>query len=365
MAAAAGVTWLFFLSLQPAGAFHNFQILTPTPEPSPAKITGYFPAAENVNSLTGLPVEQSEILNRRPVMVKISNYPPSVRPQAGLSYADVVFEYYIGEGMNRFLAVFYSQDALRAGSLRSGRLVDAELTSMYQGNLVYGSADPRVDEVIEKRLGDRAISHLEVGCPIICGASDTHLAPWIYVNTSGLSAYASKQQEYNTRPDLGGMLFDLSVPVGAPTVEKLGVEYSSVSRGEWHYNYQTSLYERWQEVNFSVNNMEPLVDQLGNRPITYDNIVIIFAEYIEFNPTLHEILLWKNSEGAPAIFFRDGVMSDGFWQVTSQDHPIQFFNRLGLPYGLKPGNTWIVIANNGSKFNQVKSGVWDLIFNQP
>jgi len=33
-----------------------------------------------VNPLTGLPVDHPENLNRRPLLVKIDNYPPGVRP---------------------------------------------------------------------------------------------------------------------------------------------------------------------------------------------------------------------------------------------------------------------------------------------
>ncbi len=88
----------------------------------------------------------------------------------------MVFEYYIGQGMNRFLAVFYSENVDWAGPIRSGRLVDAQLAKMYQGILVYGGADDRVNAVITvpEVLGKRAVDtrYNEV-CPPICG-EDTH-----------------------------------------------------------------------------------------------------------------------------------------------------------------------------------------------
>jgi hypothetical protein len=54
-------------------------------------------------------VEDPSILDRRPVFVKVANYPVSGRPHAGLSFADMVFEYYIGTGGNRFIGLFYGQ----------------------------------------------------------------------------------------------------------------------------------------------------------------------------------------------------------------------------------------------------------------
>ncbi len=92
-----------------------------TPSPVPTKTTPPTPAATSsllgfngfpveINPLTGLRAPDPSLLNRRPVLVKVSNYPRYGRPHAGLSFADIVFEYYIGEEANRFLAIYYSQD---------------------------------------------------------------------------------------------------------------------------------------------------------------------------------------------------------------------------------------------------------------
>ena len=68
---------------------------------------------DNVNPLTGLVVDDPSRLERRPVMVKVSNFPRTGRPHAGLSFADIVFEYYIGYGMNRFCAFISARTALK------------------------------------------------------------------------------------------------------------------------------------------------------------------------------------------------------------------------------------------------------------
>ena len=75
---------------------------------------------DNVNPLTGLVVDDPSRLERRPVMVKVSNFPRTGRPHAGLSFADIVFEYYIGYGLNRFMGIYLGQDSsqVRAGPLR-------------------------------------------------------------------------------------------------------------------------------------------------------------------------------------------------------------------------------------------------------
>src|SRR5512133_1926544 len=103
------------------------------------------------NPLTGLKPADPNILNRRPVAVKISTFPREmVRPvQSGLSLADIVYEYYIEDELTRFIAVFYSKDAQHAGPVRSGRYFDEHIMRMYHSVLVYGYADKRVQGHLE------------------------------------------------------------------------------------------------------------------------------------------------------------------------------------------------------------------------
>lgn len=62
-----------------------------------------------LNPLTGMPVEDPSLLELPAVLVSISHFPVSARPQSGLSFAPYVFEIYITEGATRFLAVFYGE----------------------------------------------------------------------------------------------------------------------------------------------------------------------------------------------------------------------------------------------------------------
>ena len=85
---------------------------TPTPQ-STATPASYgpdqanFPA--NINPLTGQPVTDPSTLLAPVMLVSISNFPASARPQAGLSFAPYVFEFSITQGDNRFLTAFYGE----------------------------------------------------------------------------------------------------------------------------------------------------------------------------------------------------------------------------------------------------------------
>lgn len=59
------------------------------------------------NPLTGQPAADPSLLKLPALLVSISNFPATARPQAGLSFAPMVFQFSITEGADRFLAVYY------------------------------------------------------------------------------------------------------------------------------------------------------------------------------------------------------------------------------------------------------------------
>ena len=63
----------------------------------------------SINPLTGLPVADPSLLKLPALLVSISHFPATARPQAGLSFAPYVFEVYITEGATRFLTTFYGE----------------------------------------------------------------------------------------------------------------------------------------------------------------------------------------------------------------------------------------------------------------
>ncbi len=102
------------------------------------------PPVNPVNPLTGQPVLDSSLLQIPAVLVSITNFPAIARPQSGLSFAPIVYEYYITEGATRFLAVFYGQFPAVEYPLNGGcetRTAPFVQTSTLLGNLVWLDAN--------------------------------------------------------------------------------------------------------------------------------------------------------------------------------------------------------------------------------
>lgn len=85
---------------------------TPTPTPAVASTPSATPTSmpdAALNPLTGLRVADPTLLKIPALLVSISHFPATARPQAGLSFAPFVYEFYITEGATRFLTVLHGE----------------------------------------------------------------------------------------------------------------------------------------------------------------------------------------------------------------------------------------------------------------
>ena len=98
----------------PVAILAQTSIPAPTAAPTPQNFSpplSFGPNPENFpagyNPLTGQLVRDAGLLQIPAMLISISHFPAVARPQAGLSFAPWVFEFYITEGATRFLSVFY------------------------------------------------------------------------------------------------------------------------------------------------------------------------------------------------------------------------------------------------------------------
>ncbi len=322
----------------------------------------YYYFEPGVSPLTGLPAANAANLDRRPVMVKVSNWPREGRPHAGLSSADIVFEYFIGYQMNRFLAVYYGKDSDVIGPIRSGRLVDPQLVQLYQGIFAYGDADPQVDEVIVEQLGERAFAFKDLPCPPMCG-DVTHSATGVFLDSAAMTDYAAAAGVENSAPDLRGMRFEDEPPAGDAPGSILRVEYANFSIMEWRFDEESGRYQLWQEAESEGELvLAPTTDHNSDELLAFDNLVVMFADYIEYAPSLHDIEIQTVQTPQAAWFFRDGERINGTWRVPEPSRPIIFETEPGESMPFKPGQTWIVIVGKSSETEQPNEGEWTIYF---
>lgn len=333
---------------------------TQTPEPQPYGPEDF---PEGINPLTGLPVPDLELLDRRPVAVKVQMAPRIERPAYGISLADIVFDFYQSFGEIRLTAIFYGQDAEQVSPVRSARLFDGPIVNMYQALFWFGSADPRIlNNLYESPVGNQLVIPGNDTCPPMCRVDVrgyNHLA----VDTSGVKEFAEKKRINNERPNLDGMLFDPEPPEDGLSGEEVAVIMNRSRYEQWEYDPETGRYLRFQESeDFSDlgGTYEPLMDALTEEQVAADNVVVLFAIH-EFafrtNPGVNEIIEIELRGTGPAVAFRDGQAYEVTWNREELDAPLYLTFSDGTRYSYKPGNTWYQVIGQAS--DTVKPGEGD------
>ncbi|MBA3873491.1 MAG: DUF3048 domain-containing protein, partial [Anaerolineae bacterium] len=200
--------------------------------------------AADVNPLTGLQVKDPSVLNRRPQVIKISNAPVLVRPQAGIGAADIVFEHYAEGGLTRFSAIFYSQAPDRVGSIRSARLIDTDLMPMFGGLLIFSGASTGVETLLNNAdYANRLFKGVLFGQPYFWRDETIEVPHNMFMNPNAVWKKAT-EEGINQRPNLRGLSFDATVPGGnKAVVSKIDIRYRA-TRVIWKYDPAIGLYRR-------------------------------------------------------------------------------------------------------------------------
>jgi hypothetical protein len=352
------------------------------------------PGNSGLNPLTGLPVQNPENLLLPPALVSVTNFPPTARPQAGLSFSPIVFELYIGEGMTRYLALFYGdypKAALPSGSndvqsdltaglpqpepasigpVRSGRLPYEYVRKLYNGFIVMASAYQKVADQISDYTNVFGDDNTDPNSALIPVDKLEDIAK---TNESSLGSGS-----------LTGMVFDSQVPLNGKNAPSLWIFYAYKNQVFWRYNPADGSYHRWQD-NADGQTFIEQTDRLNGEPLTYNNVIVLFADHEVHNKYLIDIDLLYVKKGK-ALLFRDGQMYEIYWTTKSEDYekttgklrPIRFIDADGNPFPLKPGQTWIELVTpyttywetvDSEKYNQLVagrskgSGYWGLYFN--
>jgi hypothetical protein len=320
------------------------------------------------NPLTGLPIPDSSITNRKPVIVKISNYPHSVRPQWGLSKADHVFEYYLEDGLTRFAAVFFGNNASQAGPIRSGRIFDATLLQMYNAIMVFNGADQKViDYFAELELNNRLVVERQGITPLWRDSSlpRTHN---VFGDTAEISAHVTERGSNNQRPDLVTNSFYSLGNYGNDWAMQVYIRYSYANYAYWEYDLNENRYYRYQgNVDNVANNpaYELLADSLTGQPIVADNVIVIFVPHEFFYKSSDtEIFDIKLVERGEALIFRDGKGNPAYWSRSDLDKPLTILDTNGGLYPLKPGITFFQIMHTDSTYS-ITDASWSFEFVRP
>jgi hypothetical protein len=344
---------------------------TPAATPTPVyPVTGYGPTnfPENIDPLTGLPVANPAIMNRRPLVVKVENLPRDHRPQWGVSSADIVYEYYTEQGGTRFATVFYGSDSEKVGPIRSARFFDFNVVRMYKANLAFGYAYADLySALINSEFGNRLILEGERWKGLFT-RFEPNGANILQINTGLVNEALTRNKVDNSHQNLDGMLFKPQAPSGGQNGTQLFVRFSGGIYNRWDYDAATGKYTRFADAADDVNrNNEKyamLTDRNNGNPIAFDNVVILQVShrYIQ-RPPAEVVDMTLVGEGN-AWIARNGQVFVVKWKRAKTSDVLTLVNPDGTPFPFKPGQTWFEVNGLSSTVSS-KDGVWKFVHSMP
>ncbi len=328
-----------------------------------------FPA--DIDPLTGMRVLEAKILDRRPMVIKITNFPRGVRPQWGLNLADHVYEYYLEDELTRFIGVFYGRDAIRVGPIRSARPFDEHIVRAYKGIFAFGYADDRVIDLWKDTdLKNFLVIERPGNCPPMCRIGSQRDYNTLYTDTYKLSQYITDKGTSNGRQNLDGLRFEeLSLLIaGGGQASHIETRYSPSSYNYWEYDPVSIRYLRWQDSDRKTMGNEtyqPLQDSLTGEQVAADNVVVLLVPtgyfFLSNSTEIYAINLSGRGDG---YAIRNGKIFKIFWSRPARDSMISLTWPDGSPYPLKPGNVWFEVLSDNST-HKVNGESWSFTFVLP
>ncbi|MCE1255023.1 MAG: DUF3048 domain-containing protein, partial [Anaerolineae bacterium] len=336
-----------------------------TPQTNPDGETKPQPPLE-INPLTGLKSTEPDLLNRRPIVVKVENLPRNNRPQFGLSRADLVYEYHTEEGTTRYAAVFYGQNATRVGPIRSGRWFDINLVHMYKSIFIFGSAYERLlNHLLESDFGDRIILEGPVTAEAL-KRFDPNGQNLLLADLSKLQGIFDYYHIDNSPQDLSGMTFDQKTPEGGKDVQRIFVRYSGAIYNRWDYDAASNRFLRFVDAEDDINREKEVYVQMVDReteaPITADNVVILLAKNFVVEPNVYDIELTGSQT---AYLLRDGKILEVKWKREKDEDVLSLVDANGDPVAFKPGTTWFEVLSLPAEVKNIADGEWRFGFIMP
>lgn len=348
--------------------------IAPTAESLPLDVTvAAVPLPGNLNPLTGLPPADLSLLERRPLAIKVANYPRYIRPQSGLTLADNIYEYYIEGGLTRFIAIFYGNTSEWVGPVRSGRFFDENIQRMYQAFLVFKFADPRVLNYFEASDFSRFVVVPTLGsCPPFKLLPTRHIEVYnnSYFYTPDWQGCVERNGLDNNRPTLRGAMFNDFVPISDLAGTQIYTYYSDYSYNYWLYNPETREYYRYQETDDihdgKPEQYAPMMDNMTATAVHASNVIVLFATHTFANTFDEEDEVYHidlTGEGE-AYVFRDGVGIMARWHRINKDQPLLITAANGSLLYMRSGITFYEVIGTQSYVDQ-DAGEWHFHHDTP
>jgi hypothetical protein len=313
---------------------------TAVPEPTSTPVPTATPRPVLHSPLTGLPVDSSEAVTRRPLVVKLGNS-EAERPQAGLAQADVVYESVTEGGITRYAAVLQSREATNLGPVRSARLSDLQIVPEFSGVLAHvGASNP----IMAMLRSGNVLDLDQFFFQQYYHRTTDRFAPYnVYTSTASLRSGA-KDRGFSPAAEVAPYVFQDEAPAeGAARV----VDFDFAPETHAQYTYDPARHA-YQQIEYGG----PTTDSGTHEAVPIGNLVVQFAPVQATNivedANGSRSLEYDLVGSGKSLVFHDGLEIEGSWSRKSLTDRTAFFDAQGKPATFARGSVWVAIVKPGT-----------------
>ncbi len=275
---------------------------------------------------------------------------PGARPQDGLQYADVVWEFELEGGITRYLAIFYSLPAEKIGPIRSARLYMVEAARGYDIPLFHAGGNLDALDALDS-LGVKSMCDI-YSAGGFAWRSDERSAPEnLYIGTEQLQQAAEYRGFANTPPNSGfpaDWAEEVEETYPLPHEEGIWEKSKDVNSFTLTYanydNYHYSTSYHYKENTYQKYINEGPLRTADDADVIADNILVVEAPgEMTKPPGEWDWQLDVDITGSgKAWIFSGGRMLQGQWSKEAPEEQIVFTtNDAEKTIQIPPGVTWI------------------------
>jgi len=290
--------------------------------------------------IDGQIVDSQEKTSYWPYAVMIENL-LSVRPQAGLSQASVVYEALVEGGATRFMAVFDPSEIVKEiWPVRSVRPYYIELSSEYEALLAHCGGSPKALEMIWRNTDIHDLNQIS-GDGKYFWRDKTRGMPHNLLTSSEKMNFAlrdknllDKTAEFKSwqfKDDAG-----LSEMGDDGKNLTFNFSYGLTYKVSYQYNQEKNVYLRF-------NADQPHKDRNTDKQIEVKNVIVQLVKEPVLSGGQGRLDIKVEGDGK-AWILRDGQIIAGTWEKASRTDRTLFYDKDGQEIEFNRGNTWVHVV---------------------
>ncbi|SCG83608.1 putative lipoprotein yerB [Proteiniborus sp. DW1] len=279
--------------------------------------------------LSGIYAEEEKI-NRRPVAVMFDN-DPKARWQAGLSQAEVIYEFLVEPPYTRYMGIFLVNEPELIGPVRSARPYFVATLLEYDPLYVrVGGSEQAKADVKKYKIAD--IDGLYSGAFWRNTKTGKKAPNNMYISMEGIRK-EQKRLKYNEKGEYQGFTFsDKDYDIEGMEAKEVLIKYYSSNTTKYEYDLENKVYKRYKDGKLHI-------DEIDNGPIVAKNILILEAKTkIIDDAGRMDIQVIGQGKG---YYITNGKYINITWKKASVNDKITFLDADGNEIKLNSGITWI------------------------